>query len=503
MKLSEYITFDATGLAKLIKAKEVSKREVVEASFAQLENVNKQINAVAHTRKERVLEEAAGKKENRLFEGVPIFLKDLSQNIEGERNTSGAKLFENQIASVTSNFAKSLERAGFLSLGYSTTPEFGIKNITEPKLYGPTRNPWNLEYSPGGSSGGAAALVAAGVVPIAGASDGGGSIRIPASFCSLFGLKPTRGRIPIGPGVGRQGQGAAISFVLTKTVRDAARLLTSMQTIQQEAVFQTPLFPGRFEDAMKQKFEKKLRIGFTTESPVDTPVSEEAKQAVKKVVSWLEGQGHEVEEVNNEVDGIQLMRDYYLMSSVGTSSMIQKIEEIAGKKITADDVEIETWLLNCAGKNVSAIEFSSSLASWDIAAAKMAEYHRTYDFYVTPTTADSAPKIGELTPDQNKIETLLTQIETIEQSKQQKLIYEMFLPSLVYTPFTQLANLTGQPAVSIPVHLTNERMPIGVQIMAPKGEEHKLLQLAYQIEQTDLWIGMKESQLFDTNKLPV
>src|SRR5699024_3617977 len=346
MNLSEYIKFDGTDLAKLIKNKEVSKQELVEISFSQLDIANRQINAVTHKRKESVLKEIKGKDKNRPFEGVPILLKGLSQKIQGELDIGGARLLKEQRASVTSNFVKSLHSAGFLSLGYSTTPEFGIKNITEPKLYGPTCNPWNPEYSPGGSSGGAAALVASGVVPIAGASDGGGSIRIPASFCSLFGLKPTRGRIPIGPGVGRQSQGAAISFVLTRTVRDAARLLTSMQIVQQEAAFQIPLFQERFEDAMKRKFQRKMKIGFTTNSPVGTPVSDDAKQAVGKVVTWLEKQGHEVEEVDNTIDGIQLMRDYYLMNSVGIATLIQQLEKMIDRKIHADDVEIETWLLN-------------------------------------------------------------------------------------------------------------------------------------------------------------
>jgi len=496
MNLSEYIKFDGTDLAKLIKNKEVSKQELVEISFSQLDIANRQINAVTHKRKESVLKEIKGKDKNRPFEGVPIFLKGLSQKIQGELDIGGARLLKEQRASVTSNFVKSLHSAGFLSLGYSTTPEFGIKNITEPKLYGPTCNPWNPEYSPGGSSGGAAALVASGVVPIAGASDGGGSIRIPASFCSLFGLKPTRGRIPIGPGVGRQSQGAAISFVLTRTVRDAARLLTSMQIVQQEAAFQIPLFQERFEDAMKRKFQRKMKIGFTTNSPVGTPVSDDAKQAVGKVVTWLEEQGHEVEEVDNTIDGIQLMRDYYLMNSVGIATLIQQLEKMIDRKIHADDVEIETWLLNLAGKNVSAVGFSKSLASWDKAAAKMAELHQTYDFYVTPTTGYHAPEIGELTHSEEKEATLRDQIETTYSTKQQELIYEMFLPSLAYTPFTQLANLTGQPAVSVPVHLTKDGLPLGVHIMAPKGEESKLLQLAYQLEQTELWIGMKGNPYF-------
>src|SRR5699024_10573521 len=216
--------------------------------YEQLQKVNDDLNAVTFTRRDKVLEEATAQNTDGPFQGVPIFLKDRSQTIAGDCNTGGARLFAHATARTTSNFVHKLHEAGCLTLGYSTTPEFEIKNITESKLHGPTRNPWNTDHSPGGSSGGAATLVASGVVPIAGASDGGGSIRIPASFCGLVGLKPTRGRTPIGPGHGRQWHGAANEFVLTRSVRDSATMLSALQVVQQEAAFQTPLFPGRYEE---------------------------------------------------------------------------------------------------------------------------------------------------------------------------------------------------------------------------------------------------------------
>lgn len=495
MKRAEYITLDGTEMATLIQNKEVKKSELLDASFAQFEKINHELNAATNTRVEKVYEEA--KREGTgVFQGVPIYLKDISQTIEGEINTGGARLFQQSAATHTSNFVKKLHEAGCLSAGYSATPEFALKNITESKLHGPTRNPWNTNHSPGGSSGGAAALVASGVVPIAGASDGGGSIRIPASFSGLFGVKPTRGRTPVGPGVGRQWQGAAIDFVLTKSVRDSARMLQALQVVQQEAAFQTPLFPGQYEEAMKREFDRPLKIGFTTTSPVHTPVSEAAVQAVEKTVAWLEAEGHVVEEVDNGVDGVQLMRDYYLMNSGEIAAVMTQLEQALGRAVTVEDVEIETWLLHTAGKNVSAAEFSLSLASWDEAAAKMATLHKTYDFYITPATAFSAPKIGELTHDAKKEQELRDRVEKLDQSGQQELIYEMFLPSLTYTPFTQLANLTGQPAMSVPVHVTKEGLPIGVQVMAKKGAEHRLLALAYQLEQTELWQGMNGNPYF-------
>src|SRR5690625_364507 len=262
--------------------------------------------------------------------------------------TSGAKLLKAMTAEQDSYFVENLREAGFLFMGHTNTPEFGLKNITEPTLHGATRNPWNTDYSPGGSSGGSAAAIASGIVPIAGASDGGGSIRIPASFSGLFGLKPTRGKTPVGPGVGRQWQGASIDFVLSRSVRDSAAMLDLLQVVQPAAAFQTPLFDGKYTEEMKRDFNKPLRIAYTTTSPVGTPVSEDAKAAVEKTVKWLEEQGHHVEEQDNGVDGIQLMKNYFLMTSGEVSMVVSQMEQAMGRAITADDLEIETWLLNVA-----------------------------------------------------------------------------------------------------------------------------------------------------------
>ncbi|MBP1970450.1 amidase [Virgibacillus natechei] len=493
MDLHTYVNLDATALAERVKAKEITPRELLELGFQQLEKMNPSLNAVTHSRKEKALAEAERiDVEASPFAGVPILLKNLSQRLTDEPLTSGSPLLMSTVSAHDSHFVKKFREAGFQFMGHTNTPEFGLKNITEPDLHGPSRNPWNTDYSPGGSSGGAAAAVASGMVPIAGASDGGGSIRIPASFTGLFGLKPTRGRTPVGPGAGRQWQGASIDFILSKSVRDSAAMLDELQVVQPEAAFHTPLFPASYKTAMKDSFERPLRIAFSTKSPVGTPVSEDAKTAVKNTVRWLEREGHIVEEKENGVDGIQLMKDYYLMNSGEISSLVRGLEKGIGRAITADDVEIETWMLNQAGKSVSAAEFSASLSSWDTAAAHMATLHETYDFYITPATAYTAPKVGELTYSRQEQMKLRAQMNELAKQEQQALVYDLFLPSLTYTPFTQLANLTGQPAMSVPVHLSDEGLPLGVQVMASKGEENRLLQLAYQLEQSELWIDIKQ-----------
>ncbi|MFD1360879.1 amidase [Lentibacillus salinarum] len=491
MDLKTYIKLDATDIAELIKMNEMRPPEFLELAFQRLEEVNPALNAVVHDRKSRVMSEAETIDTNRPFPGVPMLLKNLSQSLAGEMLTSSAKIMKETVSQRDSHFVGKLREAGFMLMGHTNTPEFGLKNITEPELYGPTRNPWITNHSPGGSSGGAAAAIAAGVVPVAGASDGGGSIRIPASFTGLFGLKPTRGRTPVGPGVGRQWQGASIDFALSKSVRDSAALLDLLQIVQPEAAFQTPLFDGNYAEAMTEGFAKPMHIAFSTASPVGTPVSEDAREAVVKAVKWLESQGHIVEEQANDVNGIDLMRHYYIMNSGEIASVVNQLEQAIGKPVTADDLEIETWLLNEAGKSVSAAEYSASLAAWDQAAAQMAAFHRTYDFHITPATAFPAPEVGELTYSTEQQGMFRDKIKGLDKSGQQELIYEMFLPSLTYTPFTQLANLTGQPAMSVPVHKTTVGLPLGVQVMAAKGNEDMLLKLAGQMEQSDLWEGLR------------
>ncbi|MGC5772275.1 amidase [Paenibacillus pabuli] len=496
MSSFSYTSYDAVGLAELIRSREVSPVELLEAAFARMEEVNPQVNAVVRTYETRARQEAGlVRPGEQPFAGVPLLLKDISQSLEGEILTSGSRLFSKHRSIRNSNYVTRLREAGFIIIGHTNTPEFGLKNITEPRLHGPSRNPWNIHHSPGGSSGGAAAAVASGIVPLAGASDGGGSIRIPASFSGLFGLKPTRGRTPVGPGVGRQWQGASIDFALSRSVRDSAALLDTLQVIQAEAAFHTPLFPGSYLADMNYPHQRKLKIAYTTDSPVGTPVSEEAKEAVYKLIRWLEEQGHHVEEMLSPVNGVKLMENYYMMNSGEMAAMISSMERSMGRALTADDMEIESWVLAEAGKKVSAAEFVHSLAEWDVAAAQMSTLFERYDFFVTPVNAFPAPKVGELTPHDEQIHNLM-RISELNHIEQQQLIYEMFEPSLTYTPFTQLANLTGQPAMSVPLHTTSEGLPMGVQVMATKGREDWLLHLAGQLEASELWIGMNGNPLF-------
>ncbi|WP_054710660.1 amidase [Bacillus sp. JCM 19041] len=485
MKYAEYKGYDAVGLSELIKARKIHPNELLDATFDAMSTWST-LNAIVSTRPEAVYREAQHVNVNYSFAGVPFLLKDSSQALKNEPMTSGTALFKHTLAKKTSLYTSALQKAGFLMAGHTNAPEFGLKNITESKLHGPAKNPKNLIYSPGGSSGGAAAAVASGIVPIAGASDGGGSIRIPASFTGILGLKPTRGRTPVGPGAGRQWQGAAIDFVLTRTVRDSARALDVLQVHQPEAAFHTPLFREGYENVLNQQLSK-LRIAYSVESPVGTDVDRSAKEAVLSAVRFLEEQGHELEEKAPKIDGMELMRQYYLMNAGEMASLKVKIEETIGRTLQAEEFETESWVLASCGQNVRAASYARSLTAWDEAAAITTRFHEDYDLYLTPATAKTAPRIGELTPSAENEQALKETVERLNVSEQLDLVYEMFLPSLSYTPFTQLANLTGQPAVSLPLYTSEEGLPIGVQAMAAKGQEQLLLRLAKLFEQSNLW----------------
>ena len=407
---------DGLAIAKKLHDHEVTPFELVEEAFKKIEAENPKWNAVIHTRKEKALKEAKNKDfSNTLFGGLPILVKGLGQDIADEPSTSGSRLLKNNYAKYTSNFTKALEKAGFIVIGQTNTPEFGFKNITDPSLYGPTRNPWKADYSPGGSSGGAAASIVSDMVSISGASDGGGSIRIQKSA------------------------------------------------------------------------PKKFRIAYSLASPVHGPVSSDAKKSVLSTVDWLRQKGYEVVECAPDIDGVALMQSYYTMNAGETAAMMVNLEQALQRTLTIDDMELMTWTLYNAGKSISAATYSNSLAAWDTAAETMAQFHETYDLYLTPTTADTAPLIEAKLQTNEQIERM-KRVAELAPDEQQILIWDMFAKSLDITPFTQQANLTGQPAISLPVYLTKKGLPLGIQFTAPKGKEDWLLSIGYEMERAGLFI---------------
>lgn len=472
---------DATYWAEQLALGKISFSELTAQIEANLQQIDPTLNALVSFDRQAAIQqfEQNPQAKTALFGGQPIPLKILGQSKAGWPTTSAAALFANAKAEETSSFVNGLEQLGLIPLGQTNAPEFGFKNVTDPVLYGPTRNPWQPAYSAGGSSGGAAAVVAAGLFPMAAASDGGGSIRIPASFNGLIGLKPTRGAMPVGPQEWRSWQGASINFALTLSMRDTESLFYGLRTSQPAAPYQAPRIEWKHHGPSQNRT---LRVAYTTDSPVGSPVSQTAVSAVKKAVVFLEDQGHQVTEVPYPVDGQRMMTSYYRMNGGETAAMFAEIEALLKRPVEQKDMELMTWGLYQYGKKLAAADYIDALQHWDQLAVTMETLFADYDLFLTPTTAQTAPLIEE-DLQSDPIRRELQAIEGQTMSAAEELIYQMFDKSLALTPYTQLANLTGQPAISLPTAISEEGLPLGIQFMASKGREDVLFQVGELFEQ--------------------
>ncbi|MBS4197768.1 amidase [Lederbergia citri] len=494
--MKDYKQFDGLGLAELIQKREVKPEEVREMAIREIEQKNGKLNAVINKIYDHP-QEGDFVQSQGIFAGVPVLTKDISQELKGHPISSGSKVLANFIADHDSEFVRQIRDAGVSIIGQTNVPEFALMGVTEPAYYGPSRNPWNTDYTPGGSSGGSAAAVASGMVPIAGANDGGGSIRIPAAFCGLFGLKPTRGRTPIGPNRGRVWQGASVDHILSRSVRDSAAMLDQYR-YDRASAFIAPPFNGSYLTASETPISSPLKIAFTTNSPIGTKVDHECKEAVHKTMKLLESMGHHIIEKEAPIDGKKLASSYMMLYFAEVASTLTALEDVLGRKVEFKDVEPATWILGLLGKAVSAEELLTSLTFWDKAAIQMESFHDTYDLYITPTTANPPLRIGEL--DQTPFEKMLIRIVGGLRLggilKKSGFVDQLANKSLEKTPFTQLANLTGQPAMTLPMHITKDGLPCGIQVMARRGREDLLLQLAGQLENTESWINVKENPIY-------
>ena len=450
--------------------KEVTPLQLVQEAITKIESQDHLINAVVHRRFDKARMEAHRDYSKTVFKGIPILIKNLSQDLKGEPSTAGSKLLKDNISKETNHFVRKIQELGFIIIGQTNTPEFGFKNITDSQLYGHTVHPFDHEKSPGGSSGGAAAALLMDYVEVVSASDGGGSIRIPASFCGLIGLKPTRGSMPVGPNGYRGWQGASVNFFLTKSLSDTKLLFNHMQTNTIEAPFNY---------VVADEIERQsLKIAYSVKSPVHSEVSDDAINAVKQTVENLRMLGHKVVEEIPPIDGSSLMDSYYLVNGVETAAMMKQIENNISRKLTIDDMELMTWVIYQYGLRVKGYQMVDALNAWDKYSAIMHEFHEQYDLYLTPTTAKTAPRIDtEYFDEAFKLEMM-----TIENHPNPlEIVWRMFEKSLAYTPFTMLANITGQPAISLPLYTNHSHEPLGVQFMAGKGQESLLFRISEQL----------------------
>ncbi|MDW3218465.1 MAG: amidase [Acidimicrobiales bacterium] len=467
---SELARHDAVALAELIRTGDLSPVELIDDTIARIEALNPQVNAIIHPAFEKARAAAAGDLPDGPFRGVPMLMKDLWPAEKGEPLHQGVQGLKNAgyVADVDANIVTAYKRAGFVMAGRTNTPEMGLAATTEPVAYGPTRNPWDLERGAGGSSGGAAAAVAAGMLPAANASDGGGSIRIPAAMCGLVGLKPSRGRISMGPQ--RDEWGNSVQHVVCHTVRDSAAILDATATPFPGDGVIAP-FPDRpFLDVVADD-PRPLRIGVLDRSIRDgIPIDPEVAAAVRDVADQLERLGHEVvHDSPSALDDQELIASYGAQWSAAVAASLDTFGEWIGRELTADDVEPMTWALAERGRRLGAVEATRAGDAAMVFRHRMADWWANgADLLLAPTCLRPAPLIGESSgTDENPFANIHV--------------------TLAYATLTAPFNTTGQPAISLPLARSSAGLPIGIQFVGAYGREDLLLQLAGQLERATPW----------------
>lgn len=466
MTVEEYLKRDATGLTALVRKGEVSPAELLEVALRRCAEVNPAINAVTTLLEEFARSEIAEGLPDGPFHGVPFLLKD-QVDLRGFPTKRACRLLEKHVARRDSTVVARLRRAGLVVFGKTNMPELGLNVTTEPRMYGPTRNPWNREFSAGGSSGGSAAAVAAGICPAAGATDGGGSVRIPASCCGVFGLKPSRGRVSFGPGHGEGWGGMTAHGVVTRSVRDTAALLDVMAGPEPGDPYYLESPAGGFARQAVMK-PGRLKIAVVVRPPSGVRVLDECLAAVDDTAKLLEGLGHDVQPAEFP-EGCGAIRD-----AAGTIIRVkvrQALEDIAarrGKPIHRDEVEAATWMIYQSAVEVGAIDYTRAVETVHGVGRRMAGFMKDHDVVLTPMLAEPPIRLGVL------------KAETTD-------AHAFFQRMREWSPFNNLFNATGQPAMSVPLCWGPDNLPLGVQFAGRFADEATLLKLAAQLEAARPW----------------
>ena len=474
IKLDEFTWMDATEQAELVRRKAVKPIELVEAAIARIGRVNPQLNAVVLPLYEDARRSAMAENlPTGPFCGVPYLLKDLLASYAGARMTGGSAFTRDFVATHDSELVRRLKRSGLVIIGKTNTPELGILPTAEPRLFGATRNPWNLGCTTGGSSGGSAAAVAAGLVPAAHANDGGGSIRIPASCCGLFGLKPTRGRVPLGPDLGDVMGGLVAEHAVTRSVRDSAALLDAVAGPEPGDPYcaSTPTRPFAQEIGARPG---RLRIGFSAKAPTGVPVHADCMRADEDAAKLCAELGHEVEEAAPEING-ELYQDVFIkVWSAGVAWSVALAEQETRRTAREEDFEPLTWALMEMGRKISAPDYLATWTSLQGLARSVAKFFERHEIWLTPTLALPPVPLGYFdSPASKPLAGLWRATE--------------------FVAFTPFANITGQPAMSVPLYWNAEGLPIGAHFMGRFGDEATLFRLAAQLEEARPWAKRRPS----------
>jgi amidase len=462
---------DATAQADLIRRGEASPVELVDAAIERIEAANGDLNAVIHKLYDEGREAAAAELPEGPFKGVPFLLKDLGAAFAGQPLHMGMQYLKDADfrSPVDTYLAQRFKQAGFVTIGKTNTPELGILPTTEPKAYGPSRNPWDTTRSTGGSSGGSAAAVASGMVPVAHANDGGGSIRIPASECGLVGLKPTRQRISEGPVIGDNMSGLTAELVVSKSVRDTAAILDAVHGPAPGDPYVAPA-PSRPYTEEVGADPGKLRIGLLTEPLMNAEPNAVVAEAARDAAQLLESLGHVVEESHptgfEEMDVVETFLTRWM---AGQAATFDQLQVVIGREIGPGDVEPLTWALAEEGRRRSAAQYLIAVGRHQLISRMIAGWFESgFDLLLTPTLGEPPPPLGSFDDSgEDPVAALMRGAQT--------------------ATFTATFNVTGQPAISLPLHWSDDGLPIGVQLVAPFGEEDVLIRVASQLEEARPW----------------
>jgi amidase len=463
---------DATAQAELVRTGQVQPRELVQAAIERIERLNPRLNAVVTPMYEDALARASGKLPDGPFRGVPFVLKDIHAECAGVRYTEGCAFLADHVSTHDQELVRRHRRAGLVVVGKTNTPEFGILPTTEPRLFGPTRNPWQIDHTTGGSSGGSAAAVAAGLVPLGHANDAGGSIRIPASCCGLFGLKPTRARNPLGPGYGDILGGLVCEHALTRSVRDSAALLDATRGPDSGDPYWAPPPSGSYASAVTEA-PGRLRIAVTTAAVTEVPVDEECVAAARDTASLCEHLGHDVIDLTPEgVDGGRLSEAFITLYCAGVAANIAAWEARLGREATEAGFEPLTWAMRDFGLKRTSSDYVLATSFLQQFSRQVAGWFENFDVWLSPVLAEPPLPLG-----------------SFEAPADQPLM--PLLRAGAWVPFTPLANITGQPSMSVPLHWSAAGLPIGSLFTGRFGDETTLFRLAAQLEEARPWAGRR------------
>jgi amidase len=467
MGFADYVEYDGLGLAELIRRKEVSASEVLEAAIERVERHNPRLNAVVYKAYDEARAQAARPLAAAPFAGVPFLLKDLNLNVAGMPRTDGSFALRDRVPTEDAELVKRQRAAGLVIFGKTNTPEFGITGTTEGRLFGPCRNPWNPDHIAGGSSGGAASAVASGMLPLAHASDGLGSIRIPASCCGLFGLKISRDRNPWYPEDVMRALPLSVHHCVSRSVRDSAALLDATGGAETRAPWAAPPKERLYLEEVGRP-PTRLRVAFSSERPDGKPLHPEVKAALESTAKLVEALGHSVEERALPLNQALLYLALGPVSAANMAASVAEVAELLGRELREEELEPLTWSIVKRGRSVSGEQVMRGMRWLQKLVREAAALFDEFDVYLTPVTGTPPPRIGHIDP-LNPDPTELNQRQA-----------ESF-------PFSPPFNMTGQPAMSVPLAWSGDGLPLGMQFAARYGDEGTLFRLAGQLEEARPW----------------